>query len=280
MKTTPVLFGKFRPTRVFRRGFTLIELLVVIAIIAILAALLLPVLAKAKAKAYNAKDLSNLKQLQLGAHMYADDNNGYLLPNSPDPPALMGQGARAWVDSAIGNEAYPGAAPGNINYALYSSGLLVPYLGNQVGVYKCPADRVPSADGDRLRSYSMNGQMGMAYAHIMGNSFNDDAPAIQYSKESDVINPNPSMAFVFCDESMWTINDGFMQINSHTAGFPDCPAAYHNNGCGFSFQDGHSEIHRWQSATLLNAKGHNPPVSGGTNNPDWVWFTQHAASDQ
>ncbi len=278
MKTTPVLFRKFRSLRVFQRGFTLIELLVVIAIIAILASLLLPVLAKAKAKAYNAKCLSNLKQLQLGAHMYADDNNGYLLPNSPYTPPQMAGPGKAWVDSATGVEAYPTAVPGNIDYTLYTTGLLAPYLSSQVGVYKCPADIVPSANGDRLRTYSMNGQMGMVYAHSSG--FNNDAPALQYVKETDVITPNPSMAFVFCDESRFTINDGFLQINSHTAGFPDCPAAYHNNGCGFSFQDGHSELHKWKSATLLNAHGANPPVSGGVNNPDWMWFTQHAASDQ
>ena len=260
-----------------RQAFTLIELLVVIAIIAILAAMLLPALSRAKMAAWGAEDLNNLKQCQVAGTMYKSDNNNYLLPNSPFngfPGA--GSPGLSWVDSKNGDEDM-NFATGNTNLAFYTSGLLAPYIANQVGVFKCPADRIPSKNGQRVRTYSMNGQMGAVYMKMY--AFNDDPPAIQYSKDSDITHPAPANTFVFCDENMYSIQDGFLQIDSHGGGFPDVPAAYHNNGCGFSFADGHSQIRKWQTTTLLKATGHNPAVVGGKNNVDWIWFTTHAAAD-
>ncbi|HEX4120513.1 MAG TPA: prepilin-type N-terminal cleavage/methylation domain-containing protein [Verrucomicrobiae bacterium] len=261
-------------------GFTLIELLVVIAIIAILAAMLLPALARAKMQAAATQCISNLKQCQLAAAQYRDDNNNYLVPNSPDSGTYYqsGSASQSWIDSATGIESYPPAATGNTNLALYTTGLLAPYVAKQVGVYKCPSDIVLSDLGQqRLRSYSMNGQMGAVYMAAAG--FNDDRPALLYSKDSDIIHPAPSDAFVFCDESMWSIQDGYLEIDSHDGNFPDVPGSYHDNGLGVSFDDGHAQIHKWQTTALLNATSHNPRVSGGTANVDWIWFSQHAAAD-
>ena len=262
-----------------RQGFTLIELLVVIAIIAILAAMLLPALARAKLAAWGAQCVSNLKQCQLAEAEYKNDNNSYLVPNSPYD-GFMGAGTAqtSWIDSANGTESYPQDSPGNTNLALYTSGLLAPYVANQIGVYKCPADTVASDNGQpRLRTYSMNSQMGAAY--MVPAHFNDDSPALQYVKDSDITHPAPSDAFVFCEENMWSIQDGYLEIDSHNGGFPDVPGPYHNNALGLSFADGHAEIHKWQTTTLLNAKSHNPQVSGGKLNVDWIWFAQHAADD-
>jgi prepilin-type N-terminal cleavage/methylation domain-containing protein len=260
-----------------RRGFTLIELLVVIAIIAILAALLLPALSRAKLQSIRIKSVSNLKQLQLGARMYAEDNTDILLPNAPyNPPS---PGAKAWIDVSTMNYIEGMTTQiGNTNRGIYTSGLLAPYLANQIGVYKSPGDTLPSANGQRLRSYSMNGQMGLKY--IIGK-INFDAPALQYVKQSDIIRPVPSDVYVFCEESPYTINDGYMQISSQPAkaGFPDVPAAYLGKACGFSFADGHAEVHRWQTDVLVNAKATSPTLTSGKNNPDWIWFSTHAASN-
>jgi len=70
-------------------------------------------------------------------------------------------------------------------------------------------------------------------------------------------------------------------VSSQTGspGFPDVPAAYLGNACGFSFADGHAIIHRWQTATLLGAKGSFPPLGSGSQNQDWLWFSQHAAAN-
>lgn len=258
-----------------RSAFTLIELLVVIAIIAILAAMLLPALARAKMQAWRATSASNIRQLQLGAKMYANDNNGYLLPNAPfNPPE---PGAKAWIDvSTAAYEEGLGNQEGNTNINLYTDGLLAPYLANQLGVYRSPADTMPSANGQRIRSYSMNGQMGCAY---ILNKVDFDGPAKQYVKENDIILPDPSDAFVFLEESPYTINDGYLEINSQTTapGFPDVPAAYLGGACAFSFADGHAEIHKWVTSVLINAKTDYPPV--GNNNADWVWFSQHATAN-
>jgi len=258
-------------------GFTLIELLVVIAIIAILAAMLLPALSRARMKAWGAKCRSNLKQLQLAASMYKDDSNGVLLPNAPANFGLPG-GARSWVDA--NNVEGWDALVGNTNIGLYTSALLAPYVANQIGVYKCAADVIPSANGQRLRSYSMNGQMGAVY--IVGHNL--DIGALQYVKESDLINPAPALAWIFADENPDSIQDGYLEVDSINGNFPDVPAAYLGGSCGFSFADGHAEVHKWLTGALTSIVVaspkivHNPQVQGGINNVDWIWLAQRSAA--
>ncbi len=263
-------------------AFTLIELLVVIAIIAIIAAMLLPVLSHAKMQAWRAQSANNVRQLQLGALMYANDNNGYLLPNAPFPPPTL-PSSESWID--VSSENYIEGMEyqiGNTNIALYTDALLAPFLTSETGVYKSPADIIPSSNGQRIRSYSMNGQMGAAY--MAADGFNDDSPALQYSKESDLKYPIiPSQGFVFCEENPDSINDGFLQIGSEPGGqnfgFPDVPAAYLGGACAFSFADGHVEVHKWQTSTIINATGHSPSLGNGDQNVDWQWFTQHATAN-
>jgi hypothetical protein len=124
----------------------------------------------------------------------------------------------------------------------------------------------------------MNGQMGCVY---ISGKINFDAPAIQYVKESDIKQPSPSDAFVFCEECPYTINDGYLEINSQPSspGFPDAPAAYLGGGCAFSFAEGHAEYHKWVTGTLLSAKGAYPKLGNGNQNADWQWLSLHATAN-
>jgi len=145
--TKPSLTGHRPVPACFRfSGFTLIELLVVIAIIAILAAMLLPALAKAKNRAQIATCVSNLKQLQTGWVLYASDNTDHAMPNSP-----LGMG-NTWVG---GSQEGWTAIDANTNVQYYETNLMAPYMGGQLGVYRCPADNIPSDNGQRIRTYSM-----------------------------------------------------------------------------------------------------------------------------
>ena len=197
-------------------GFTLIELLVVIAIIAILAAMLLPALSAAKIKAQVIQSLSNVKQLQLGWQMYAGDNNDYILPNAS---LIAGVSANTWCGTQGEDWHFSDC---NTNPAQYTASILAGYMGGQIHVYRCPGDDIPSQNGTRIRSYSMNGQMGTTQSTNVGYN-----PGYQiFLKVSSLTKLAPVNAFIFCDENMYSLQDGFLQIGMLNANWPDVPAAY------------------------------------------------------
>jgi prepilin-type N-terminal cleavage/methylation domain-containing protein len=257
----------------FRSAFTLIELLVVIAIIAILAAMLLPALTKAKARAEGIRCVSNLKQMQLAWIMYKDEFNELMVPNGAvGAPANFAWVNPAYMDWANGNA--------NTNVALLKTGLLSQFLNNGVGVYKCAGDKVAADNGDRVRSISMNGQMGAASSGAPSfyttPNYNPTFRAFKKATELSGTFP-PVAAFIFLDEHPGSINDGYFQTDMVNAKFPDLPASNHGTSGGFSFADGHSELHKWRDFAIKPVvKGQSVQnVGASVNSDDWLWLKAH-----
>ena len=203
-----------------RPAFTLIELLVVISIIAILASLLLPALAKAKGKAQRTVCLHDLKQLTLCWTMYAQDTES--LPQSYyfDPAGTVN--SNAWIRGTMDdNPGYGQVDPGvldSTNVNTIVTGKLFPY-NQSPAIYHCPADRSTTKGVRRVRSYSINGWMG-------GRPLAGQDEYRVFLKESDIIDPPPSKAFVFIDEHEKSINDGWFAFDMKgNRGFLDAPAA-------------------------------------------------------
>ena len=281
---SPAPMASPRQTR--EDGFTLIELLVVIAIIAILAALLLPALAHAKAQAQGTQCLNNMKQLILAAELYADDSQGLWMPNEPE-----GDGAQVdwvtvemdWSGSYATNWqlliANRGSPLANANGGQYS--LFTPYIKDPF-MYKCPADPsmvVGVNHGPRCRSYSASQAVGTCWATVSssgpygrangpvtgqwlgggGGSWNDSQDyGYCYQTTAQMIHPSPANLWVFSDEHPNSINDAGLavQINEiHMGGdFIDCPTDLHNGSAPFSFADGHGQMHHWLGKILGKAR--------------------------
>jgi prepilin-type N-terminal cleavage/methylation domain-containing protein/prepilin-type processing-associated H-X9-DG protein len=274
-----------------RRGFTLIELLVVIAIIAILAALLLPALGRAKHKAQGVQCMNNHRQLAIAWRMYTEDANDALLYASASVP--LGTSNITWAYTwCTGRMDFNGGNRSNWDPEadIYHSPMW-PYCGKNLGIWRCPADRsrvnVGGVDRPRIRSMAMNAYVGGFGGKPIGTGNMDSY--LVYTKYSQLSRPGADRIFVFIDEREDAINYGnFLQdMSGYSPNIPgiyrwlDLPGAYHGNAGGLSFADGHSEVHRWKDGRTSRPISDNGVIFDGSspiaspNNIDIAWMQDH-----
>jgi prepilin-type N-terminal cleavage/methylation domain-containing protein/prepilin-type processing-associated H-X9-DG protein len=258
----------------FGAAFTLIELLVVVSIIGILAALLLPALAKCKASSQSINCLSNLKQLQAGYLMYALDNDD----SQPGPEIIM---APNLVDvQSYANFWVNGSARTDTNTDNIKAGAIYRYVGSPA-VYHCPADKSTVLGNPsllRVRSYSKDGWMfapGGVYDAYGIHMKAEMWPWGRY-KVSEHQKPGPSGVWVFIDEQERSIESGYFILSQPAWVFGGDPKAVpwweslaadrHRQGCNLSFLDCHVEHWKWQAAKVY--KGFDVPASPGGDSDD------------
>jgi len=242
-------------------GFTLIELLVVIAIIAILAAMLLPALSRAKQRALGIGCINNLKQLAVCAQLYSVDHQDVMPPNNSVANINTGEFLASGGSWCTNNARY------DIDPVGIRNGLLFPY-NTSTEIYRCPADqsRVETPAGEkltarRLRSYNLSQSI---------NGWPEFDPFLSwlhpsFKKFAEIRKPSTSQAFVFLEVHEDGIFDALFGIPTEAFwGDPrtwwDIPANRHSQGASFSFADGHAERWKWRVPKGVIVKFEPQPV--------------------
>ncbi len=275
---------------------------------------MLPVLEQAKQRGLAAQCMNNLRQVMIGWRMYADDNSGTFPPN-PDynavPRWVAGDMRGSTITPISGAPSWPGIDATNEQLLIeghYS--VLGPYLRN-TKVFKCPADQstwgtagAGRNEAPRVRTYSMSQAIGCAENGTLQDTGHNPIghwlsagnvtapggfPWKVFFRESTIQGMSPADLWVLLDEHPNSINDAAFAVQMPLDGsrtvFIDVPSKVHNNGCGFSFADGHSEIHNWQDPGVIPsinwradvAPGIGSQVNSVPKDPDVLWLAHRTS---
>ncbi|HOX55724.1 MAG TPA: prepilin-type N-terminal cleavage/methylation domain-containing protein [Candidatus Paceibacterota bacterium] len=275
------------------RGFTLIELLVVIAIIAILAALLLPALTRAKLKAQGVQCMNNTRQLAMAWRMYTEDNNDKLLYASANVGSLSTRDASwdfTWCTGKM--DFNPGNASNWDPRVDLEKSPLWPYCGKNAGIFRCPADKsyvtLSGARRPRLRSVAMNAFVGGFGGKAI--STGNMSAYLLYLKYGHLSKPGPDKISLFIDQREDAINWGnyIQDMSGYSPYAPashkwlDIPGSYHGGACGIAYCDGHSEIKKWRDGRTTQPIMEGGVIFNGStplpqpNNVDIAWMQDRA----
>ncbi len=277
---------------------------------------LAPALARTKPNVHAFQCLENLRRLQGAMTMYTHDNHDLFPPNPDDGNTVPGYN---WCAGEV-DGGMPAGAPGfrdMCNPDLLKNPaycLVAPYLGGNIGVFKCPDDPrfglYSGSDSTQrgkiipaVRSISMNqgvgtvdlvfsefgsGHSGRPTLKVNGPWLNGayshkaDSPYATFGRVTDFAFASPAGIFVLVDENPWSINDASLAVIAAQSALIDFPASYHNNGASFSFADGHAESHQWLSTVMtLTDSGVSQTVAppGTLAYEDWHWLASHATKN-
>ncbi len=255
------------------RAFTFLELLALLALAFLGLSILAPALARTRPNTQTVRCLENLQRLVQAWQMYADDNQGRLVPilngssaQGGNFPGAIGPGwAAGWLDWTT--------SPDNTNLLFLVNpryAALAGYTGANTNLFKCPSDtRLSPAQQARgwtrrVRSYSAAASLGPG--NLQAGPWNSLYP--QMIKISDLRFPSPAETFVHLDEDADSINDPAFSSPNATS-LADIPATRHNGAATFSFADGHTQLHVWTGSL-------RHPVNP-TSDPDLHWLSFHTS---
>jgi len=244
-------------------------------------------LARAKGKAQGIVCLSNIRQLTLAWNLYASDNADHLVYNFGAAGIKKTVAANQnlnWVNDVMSWE----LDGDNTNLTLITNGQLAPYAARAAGIFKCPSDNVVSdlqrqaGWTARVRSVSMNAMVGDAGEFSWGGTNVFNPTYVQFMKLSDILQPGG--IFVFLDEHPDSINDGYFINRVDQPEWVHLPASFHNGAGGFTFADGHAEVHKWiNAATRRPSRPDGAPLPfpvQPSDDADYQWLVERTTIDR